>query len=76
VPGVTNLWINPEAEYVVAEVDGRRMVLSRDGAYRLSFQTSVKIIREVKGGEFVGQEGAEPSLGGLGGDLRRPFRRP
>jgi leucyl-tRNA synthetase len=63
VPGVTNLWINPEAEYVVAEVDGRRMVLSRDGAYRLSFQTSVKIIREVKGGEFVGRRVQNPVTG-------------
>ncbi|AFA40228.1 Leucyl-tRNA synthetase [Pyrobaculum oguniense TE7] len=63
VLGVTNMWINLEGEYVVAEYDGRKMVLSRDAAYRLSFQGAVKVLREAKGREFVGREVQNPVTG-------------
>ncbi|ABL88411.1 leucyl-tRNA synthetase [Pyrobaculum islandicum DSM 4184] len=63
VPGVTNLWINPDAEYVVAEFDGKRVVISRDAAYRLSFQAEVKILREARGREFVGRSVQNPVTG-------------
>ncbi|MCU7788620.1 leucine--tRNA ligase [Pyrobaculum sp. 3827-6] len=63
VPGVTNMWINPEADYVVAEYDGRRMVLSRDAARRLSFQGGVRVLREAKGREFVGRAVQNPVTG-------------
>ncbi|ACB39158.1 leucine--tRNA ligase [Pyrobaculum neutrophilum] len=63
VLGVTNLWINPDAEYVVAEFDGRRAVVSRDAAYRLSFQVGVKILREARGREFVGRMVQNPVTG-------------
>ncbi|ABO08117.1 leucine--tRNA ligase [Pyrobaculum calidifontis] len=63
VPGVTNIWINPDAEYVVAEFEGRKMVLSKDAAYRLSFQGNVKVIREARGREFVGRRVLNPVTG-------------
>lgn len=36
--GVTNVWLNPEAEYEVVEVDGKRWVLSKKAAYKIKFQ--------------------------------------
>ncbi|MEM4650810.1 MAG: leucine--tRNA ligase [Pyrobaculum sp.] len=62
-PGVTNLWINPDADYVVAELNGRRVVVSRDAAFRLSFQGEVKVLREARGREFVGRRVQNPVTG-------------
>jgi leucyl-tRNA synthetase (EC 6.1.1.4) len=63
VLGVTNLWINPEADYAIVEHQGRRMVVSRDAAYRLSFQGEVKTLREAKGSEFIGRRVQNPVTG-------------
>lgn len=63
VLGVTNLWINPDEDYAVAEADGRRVVLSLDAAFRLSFQTKVKVLERVKGEKFVGASVRNPVTG-------------
>ena len=65
VLGVTNLWINPEEDYAIAEVDGRRMVLSLDAAFRLSFQMKVKTIDRAKGSSFIGRKVRNPITGEL-----------
>ncbi len=36
--GVTNIWINPKAEYSILDVDGKRFVVSRKAAYKMRFQ--------------------------------------
>lgn len=54
--GVTNLWINPDAIYVDATVDGERWVISRESAAKLADQLrQVKVNREIKGSEIVGK---------------------
>jgi leucyl-tRNA synthetase len=63
VLGVTNMWINPDEDYVVAEVDGRRMVLSEDAAFRLSFQARVKVVERAKGSAFAGRYVLNPVTG-------------
>ncbi|MEZ0319555.1 MAG: leucine--tRNA ligase [Pyrobaculum sp.] len=63
VLGVTNMWINPDADYAVVEYGGRRMVVSKDAAYRLSFQGEVKVLAEVKGSAFVGRRVLNPVVG-------------
>lgn len=63
VLGVTNLWINPESDYVVAEVWGMRVVVSEDAARRLSFQTGVKVLERAKGARFVGRRVQNPITG-------------
>ncbi len=46
--GVTNIWLNPEAEYVKAEVNGEYWIISRNAAEKLSNQLyKVKIIEKI-----------------------------
>ena len=67
VLGVTNVWVNPEVDYCITEVnDGRvfeKWVLSCDAARKLSFQKEVKVIRKVRRPELVGKELTNPILG-------------
>jgi leucyl-tRNA synthetase len=54
--GVTNIWINPEENYLVVQINGKEnWVISKDAFNKLSYLNhNVKIIREVKGAEYVG----------------------
>lgn len=64
VYGVTNIWINPENEYVVAEVDGERWIISEWGAEHLKEQQhEVKAIGKIKGAELVGKAVKNPVTG-------------
>ncbi len=59
--GVTNLWLNPEAEYVEAEVDGEKWIVSKRCAEKLEFQSrTVRIIKNLKGKELIGSEVINP----------------
>ncbi len=61
---VTNLWINPDATYVEASVDGEMWVISRECAAKLSNQLrKIQIIREFTGAELVGKTCKDPVLG-------------
>ncbi len=61
--GVTNLWVNPDATYVDAIVDGEKWIVSKECASKLTDQLrDVKIIREVKGSEVVGKTCKDPVL--------------
>jgi len=54
--GVTNMWLNPDVEYVVAEVDGRGWLLSREGYVKLSYQMGdVEEVGKIKGSELIGK---------------------
>jgi len=62
--GVTNMFINPEATYVEAMVDGEKWIVSKEAAFKLSEQLKkVKVIREFKGEELIGKYFKEP-IGG------------
>jgi leucyl-tRNA synthetase len=59
--GVTNIWINPNADYVKAKVDGEVWLVSKDAAKRLEFQNKkVKIIDEFKGRELIKEKVKNP----------------
>ena len=52
--GVTNMWVNPDAVYVEASVDGETWVISNQAARKLEFLNhNVKIIKELNGRELV-----------------------
>ncbi len=53
--GVTNVWVNPSATYVRAEVDGKMWVLSEEAANKLAFQRSVRIVDRFEGSALVGR---------------------
>ncbi|MGI0037201.1 MAG: leucine--tRNA ligase, partial [Nitrososphaera sp.] len=62
--GVTNMWVNPGADYVEASVDGELWVLSREAARKLEFLNhKVEIKTAVKGKELVGLELSNPLTG-------------
>jgi leucyl-tRNA synthetase len=54
--GVTNIWINPNGEYVKADVDGEFWYISMDAVNLLENQNKqLKIIQEVKGIDLIGK---------------------
>lgn len=59
--GVTNVWINPNHQYVIIEVDGKKLVTSRRAADKLSQQKkSIKIVSEVDPTKFIGRMAETP----------------
>jgi leucyl-tRNA synthetase len=62
--GITNLFVNPDAIYVEALVDGEKWIVSRKAAMKLKEQLrKVQVLREFKGSELVGKSFQEP-IGG------------
>ncbi|MDR2708130.1 MAG: leucine--tRNA ligase, partial [Nitrososphaerota archaeon] len=62
VYGITNLWVNPDAEYVEATVnDGERWVISQDAVEKLREQEKTVVVNRVfKGRELVGKTFKSP----------------
>jgi len=59
--GVTNMWVNPEIEYVQAQVDGEKWIVSKEAARKLEFLNhKVEIVKTVKGKEIIGQSATNP----------------
>ncbi len=68
VLGVTNMWVNPEVEYCISEVEvnGKRekWILACEAADKLKFQMDLRVLkRGIKGKELVGQKVINPALG-------------
>ncbi|BDB97370.1 leucine--tRNA ligase [Saccharolobus caldissimus] len=62
--GATGLWINPNENYVIANVLGNRMILSERAAFKLSFQIdNIEIIEKIKGSKLVGTKAENPITG-------------
>ena len=59
--GVTNLRVNPEATYVLAEVNGEKRIITKEAAMKLREQNfEVREIKEFKGSELEGKEVIAP----------------
>ncbi|WP_338600562.1 leucine--tRNA ligase [Sulfolobus tengchongensis] len=62
--GATNLWINPNENYVIANVLGNKMILSEKAAFKLSFQIDdIQIEDKIKGSKLVGLKVENPITG-------------
>ncbi len=61
--GATNIWVNPNHEYVVAEVEGKKWIVSRRAAEKLGEQKRVKVVGEVAPGELIGKFAEVPLTG-------------
>lgn len=48
--GVTNLWLNPSAQYVVADVEGERWVVSMEAAEKLKYLNKRVEVKEIFAG--------------------------
>ena len=61
--GVTNIWINPDIEYVAAKIDGEKWIMSKGAAEKLKDQLKdIDIIFRVKGKELIGKFVENPVL--------------
>ncbi|MHC1585545.1 MAG: leucine--tRNA ligase [Candidatus Syntropharchaeia archaeon] len=64
VYGVTNLWMNPDSTYVIADVNGERWVVSRKAVEKLGYQDyDVRILEEFQGKRFIGKKVSNPVNG-------------
>jgi len=62
--GATNLWIRSDGDYVEVDVDGERWIVSAYCAQVLAEQKhTVKIVKTVKGADFVGKYVTVPLTG-------------
>jgi leucyl-tRNA synthetase len=59
--GATNLWINPDATYVEAKVDGENWIISQEAAEKLKEQErTVEVKRAFTGKELIGKTFENP----------------
>jgi len=59
--GVTNMWVNPDVEYIQASVDGEKWIVSKEAARKLEFLNhKVEIIKSIKGREIIGWNATNP----------------
>ncbi len=64
--GVTNMWINPDVEYVKAKVDGENWIISKDMVEKLRDQKhDVNTIGTIRGVELVGKKCKNPVNGDM-----------
>ena len=63
--GVTNMWLNPEAEYVKARVDNEQWIVTKEGAEKLRYLGHrVDIMEAFPGKELIGEEITNPVTNG------------
>ena len=56
--GVTNLWVNPDIEYLIIDVDNNaeQWIVTKEASTKLEFLNhSIKINRTIKGNELIGK---------------------
>ena len=59
--GITNIWINPDATYVEASVNGENWIISQEAADKLKEQEKkVQVKRSFKGKELIGKTFENP----------------
>jgi leucyl-tRNA synthetase len=61
--GATNIWVNPEAEYVIVEFNGERLIISKKAWVKLAHQhveSDIRMLGELKGSELIGKTVESP----------------
>ena len=59
--GVTNMWVNPDVDYVQAKVDGEKWIVSKEAARKLEYLNHrVELIKTVRGKEIIGKNATNP----------------
>ena len=62
--GVTNLWINPDGDYVEASINSENWIVSKSATTKLQNQLKqVNVKRNLKGSELVGKNCSDPVQG-------------
>ncbi|MEM3538214.1 MAG: leucine--tRNA ligase, partial [Nitrososphaerales archaeon] len=59
--GVTNIWLNPNANYVKAKVNGENWIVSKECLIKLSYlNKKVEEIEKIKGSDLIGKWAENP----------------
>ncbi|MBS7612036.1 leucine--tRNA ligase [Candidatus Bathyarchaeota archaeon] len=75
--GVTNIWVNPQADYVKAIVDGEKWIIGLKASERLKHQNlKMEILEVFKGRDIVGGNAVNPINGQLVPILEAKFVDP
>ncbi|MGC9209468.1 MAG: leucine--tRNA ligase [Nitrososphaeria archaeon] len=61
--GTTNVWVHPDLEYVVAEINRKKWIIGESSAERLRDQLfEVKVLQKVKGAQLIGRKVVVPLI--------------
>ncbi len=60
--GVTNMWLNPDAEYVKADVDSEQWIISKESVEKLQYlNRQVKVTETFMGRDLIGETVENPA---------------
>ncbi|MFB6470045.1 MAG: leucine--tRNA ligase [Vulcanisaeta sp. AZ3] len=61
--GITNIWVRPDLEYVIAEVDSEKWIISKPAMWKLSYQGyEIKAVGSIRGEELIGKYAMTPLI--------------
>ena len=64
IVGATNIWLNPDVEYVLANANGENWVITKEAHYNLSNQIkNLDIISEIDPNDLIGKMAKNPFTG-------------
>ena len=64
IVGATNIWLNPDVEYVLVNAEGEKWVITKEAHYNLSNQIKdLDIISEIDPNELIGKMAKNPFTG-------------
>jgi len=64
IVGATNIWLNPDVEYVLANAEGEKWVITKEAHYNLSNQIKdLDIIEEIDPNDLIGKMATNPFTG-------------
>ena len=64
IVGATNIWMNPDVEYVLVDAEGENWVITKEAHYNLSNQIkNLNIIEEIDPNDLIGKMATNPFTG-------------
>ena len=64
IVGATNIWLNPDVEYVLVDAEGENWVITKEAHYNLQHQIKdLKIISEIDPNDLIGKMATNPFTG-------------
>ena len=64
IVGATNIWLNPDVEYVLVDAEGENWVITKEAHYNLQHQIKdLKIISEIDPNDLIGKMAINPFTG-------------
>lgn len=64
IVGATNIWLNPDVEYVLANANGEHWIITKEAHYNLKNQIkNLEIISEINPNDLIGQMAKNPFTG-------------